>query len=107
MMTACLSFCPAFNMPVAQGDGVAVDAGARVAGGDGEPRLEIAGVEHCQLLHERDDHYSPVHGDVSDLRVELDVVYLEKKMLSLRACLLRTSCLDSAWGTRIFYSVHH
>ena len=79
-MTACLSFCPAFNMPVAQGDGVAVDAGARVAGGDGEPCLEVACVEHGKLLNEGDDHDAPVHGDVGDLRVELDVMDLEKKI---------------------------
>ena len=66
------------DLPVAQRDGIAVHAGARVAGGDGEPGLEVAGVEHGELLHEGDDHDAPVHGDVGDLGVELDVVHLEK-----------------------------
>ena len=54
-----------------------MDARTRVAGGDGEPRLEVTGVEDGELLHKRDDHDAPVHGDIGDLGVELDVVYLE------------------------------
>ena len=67
------------DFPVAQRDGVAVDAGARVAGCDGEPGLEVAGVEHGELLDKGDDHDTAVHGDVGDLRVELDVVHLGRK----------------------------
>ena len=63
--------------PVAERDGVAVDARTRIAGGDGEPRLQVAGVEDGELLHERDDYDAAVHGDVGDLGIELDVVYLE------------------------------
>ena len=70
----------AHNLPVAQGYRVAVDTRARVARGDGEPCLEVAGVEHGELLHEGDDHDAPVHSDVGDLRVELDVVDLDNKM---------------------------
>ena len=66
------------NFPVAERDGIAVNAGAGVAGRDGEPGLQVAGVEDSELLHEGDDHDAAVHGDVGDLRVEFDVVDLAK-----------------------------
>ena len=67
------------DFPVAQRNGIPVYARTRVAGGDGEPGLEVAGVEHGELLNEGDDDDAPVHGDVGDLRVELDVVHLGKR----------------------------
>ena len=66
------------NFPVAERDGIAVNAGAGVAGRDGEPGLQVAGVEDGELLHEGDDHDAAVHGDVGDLRVEFDVMDLAK-----------------------------
>ena len=67
------------DFPVAQRYGIPVNAWTRVAGGDGEPGVEVAGVEHGELLNEGDDHDAPVHGDVGDFRVELDVVHLGKR----------------------------
>ena len=61
--------------PVSQGDGVLVDPGAGVAGGDGELGRQVAGVEGRQLLHERHDDDPTIGDHVLDLRVELDVVH--------------------------------
>ena len=54
-----------------------MDPGTRVAGGDGEPGLQVAGVEGRQLFLEGHHHQSPVGAHVGYLGVELDVLNLE------------------------------
>ena len=71
------------NFPVAERDGIAMNAGAGVAGRDGEPGLQVAGVEDGELLHEGDDHDAAVHGDVGDLRVEFDVMDLDRRKIRI------------------------
>ena len=61
---------------IAQGDGIDVDAGAGVAGGDGKAGLEGAGVEGRQLFTERSDDQATVGQNVGNFRVELDVLHV-------------------------------
>jgi hypothetical protein len=45
--------------------------------GDGEPGLQVTGVECRQLLLESHHHQTPVGAHVSNLRIEFDVLDLK------------------------------
>ena len=54
-----------------------MDAGAGIAGGQGELVLQGQGVEHSHPLSEGNTDNTPVDADVGNLAVELDVVDLQ------------------------------
>ena len=57
-----------------------MNARARVASGDGEPSLKVAGVKGGQLFLEGHDDETSIGAHVGNLRVELDVLYLKSKI---------------------------
>lgn len=77
--------------PVPQRDRISVDAGTRVARGDGESGFKIACVKHCQFLDKGDDNHTSIYSDVGNLRVEFDVVDLKLTGISKIIKIVRLS----------------
>lgn len=65
---------------IAQRNRIDMNARARVASGDGEPSLKVAGVKGGQLFLEGHDDETSIGAHVGNLRVELDVLYLKSKI---------------------------